>query len=222
MDHTIDIHEVYRQAKETWMKDEAPRRNVSDWLGSITPWFIVVAGLVAYLLSAPHTAAVFDKLTPGWGWLAPILVEFTLVYVAFERKQLGRVGEQLSRALRFLEVLMFTTAILTNFAGALVAVVGDSGLSKLSGNEIIQDFGTFTATNQAAFLMVIVAALIVPVAAEVAGHEIADLVFKARGGDVREQRWRDVQVKVIFRTVYNIYVTRGADPHLAQSQAKQL
>src|SRR5258707_11649426 len=124
----FDLHAIYHQAREEWMKREAPRRSVGDWLAVITPWFIIVAGAVAYLLSAPHTAAVIDKLTPGMGFIAPILVECTLVYLAFSRKQLDRVGQHLSNWLKLLEVLMFTTAILTNFTGALVAVVDSTKL----------------------------------------------------------------------------------------------
>src|SRR5258706_9698239 len=42
-----------------------------------------LVALVLYGLSAPHTASVFDKLTPGWGWIAPVGVEFGLLYRHF-------------------------------------------------------------------------------------------------------------------------------------------
>jgi hypothetical protein len=45
-----------------------------------------VVALVLYGPSASHTAGVFDKLTPDWGFIALVGVEFGLLYAAFRRR----------------------------------------------------------------------------------------------------------------------------------------
>jgi hypothetical protein len=79
--------------------------------------------LVLYGLSAPHTAGVFDKLTPGWGWIAPIGVEFGLLYSAFRRRLARTRQEALPWTLWALECLLFLTAMLVNGAGAFTSVI---------------------------------------------------------------------------------------------------
>jgi hypothetical protein len=62
------------------MKEEAPRRSVRDLIADTVPFWIILVALVPYGLSVPHTASTFDKLTPGWGWIAPIGVECGRLY----------------------------------------------------------------------------------------------------------------------------------------------
>jgi hypothetical protein len=84
MSELIDLEKLYRQEQ---------RRSFRDLLTGSVPYWIVVVALVHYGLSAPHTAGVFDKLTPGWGFIAPIGVEFGLLYAAF-RRRLARAEKQ--------------------------------------------------------------------------------------------------------------------------------
>lgn len=89
-----------------------------------------MVALVLYGLSAPHTASVFDKLTSGWGWIAPIGVEFGLLYKAF-RRDARATGEMVSWALWLLEALLFLTAMLVNGAGSFTSVINSVSLEKL-------------------------------------------------------------------------------------------
>ena len=70
MSEQIDLEKLYREEHRRWMREEAPRRSFRDVLTGSVPYWIVVVALVLYGLSAPHTAGVFDKLTPGWGFIA--------------------------------------------------------------------------------------------------------------------------------------------------------
>src|SRR6266536_1406752 len=112
MNIPLDIEIIYRHERQRWFKEEAPRKSFRDVITGSVPYWIVVVALVLYGLSAPHTAGVFDKLTPGWGFIAPIGVEFGLLYAAFRRRLAKAEKEQLPWTLWALEILLFLTAML--------------------------------------------------------------------------------------------------------------
>ncbi len=54
MSEMIDIETIYRQERQRWLREEAPRRSLRDVIaGSVSYWIILVA-LVLYGLSASH------------------------------------------------------------------------------------------------------------------------------------------------------------------------
>jgi transposase-like protein len=128
-----------------------------------------LVALVLYGLSAPHTAGVFDKLTPGWGWIAPVGVEFGLLYAAFRRRLARSDHERLPWTLWALEILLFLTTMLVNGAGSFVSVIEASELNELSFTAIAVGFGNLPATSQAALIMALLSAFIIPIGALVAG-----------------------------------------------------
>jgi hypothetical protein len=71
MTETVDVETIYRVERTRWLKEEAPRKSLRDRIAESVPYWIIVVAFVLYGLSAPHTASVFDKLSPGWGWIAP-------------------------------------------------------------------------------------------------------------------------------------------------------
>ena len=93
MNQIPDVETIYREARQRWLKEDAPRKTVRDHISESVPYWIVLVAVVLYGLSAPHTAAVFDKLTPGWGWIAPLGVEFGLLYAAFRRRVARHTAE---------------------------------------------------------------------------------------------------------------------------------
>src|SRR6185503_5541151 len=107
MSQLIDVETIYRQERQRWLREEAPRKSVRDVIADTVPYWIVLVALVLYGLSAPHTSAVFDKLTPGWGFLAPVGVEFGLLYAAFRRRLAKDEGQSIPWTLWALEVLLF-------------------------------------------------------------------------------------------------------------------
>src|SRR5271165_6541716 len=110
MNEMIDIEAIYRQERQRWLHDEAPRKSLRDLIAESVPYWIILVALVLYGLSAPHTAAVFDKLTPNWGWIAPIGVEFGLLYSAFRRRVAHHAHQTVPWTLWALEALLFVTA----------------------------------------------------------------------------------------------------------------
>src|SRR5438045_3228693 len=180
MSEQINIEQIYRQERQRWLREEAPRQSLRDLIASSVPYWIVVVAAVLYGLSAPHTASVFDKLTPGWGWIAPVGVEFGLLYAAFRRRLARHTGEPIPWTLWALEILLFLTAMLVNGAGAFTSVVSATQLNSLSFAAIVEKFGDLPATSQAALIMAGLAAFIIPIGALVAGEGLAALALERR------------------------------------------
>src|SRR5512147_2343735 len=220
MNEILNMETIYRQERQRWMKDEAPRRSVRDVLISSVPYWIVLVALVLYGLSAPHTASVFDKLTPGWGWIAPIGVEFGLLYTAFRRRVSLSASEKVSWTLRFLEVLLFLTAMLVNGAGAFTSVVTSINLDQLSFAALVEQFGNLPATSQAALIMAVLSAFIIPIGTLVAGEGLALLALEQQTGtNYREQRWQEAEFTVIYRAIFVRYMQQGLPERDARQRA---
>jgi hypothetical protein len=164
MSELLDMEGIYRQERQRWLRDEAPHKSIRDRLADSVPYWIILVALVLYGLSAPHTAGVFDKLTPGWGWIAPIGVEFGLLYAAFRRRLANSAKQALPWTLWALELLLFLTAMLVNGAGAFSSVIEAINLNTLSFAAIIEQFGLLSATSQAVLVMAMVSAFIIPIA----------------------------------------------------------
>lgn len=215
---TVNIAEVYKAERERYLREQAPKRNLSEWFGLFTPWAICLVFVAFYAQSAQHTSFVLDQLAPGIGWAGPIGVEAGLIYLAFRQRQLGKDQPMRETILRF---LLFAVAVLTNFAGALYDVTHQAVLQNLSTSDILAKFAALSAPTQAALVMVVIMAFIVPIVCEVAGHGIADLVFAERREAYKENHWKKVEVKLVFQAVYNYYVQSGMAAHDAQAVAGQ-
>jgi hypothetical protein len=220
MSEILDVETIYRQERRRWLKEEAPRRSFRDLLTGSVPYWIVLVAVVLYGLSAPHTAGVFDKLTPGWGWLAPVGVEFGLLYAAFRRRLAKAEQEILPWTLWALEILLFLTAMLVNGAGSFVSVVEATQLDNLSFAAIAEGFGNLPATSQAALIMAVLSAFIIPIGALVAGDGLAALALERRTSrDFREESWQEVEFTVIYRAVFVRYLQQGIQERDARQRA---
>jgi hypothetical protein len=215
------VETVYREARARWLREEAPRRSVREHIADSVPYWIIVVALVLFGLSAPHTAEVFDKLTPGWGWIAPIGVEFGLLYAAFQRRLAKAEQRPLPWTLWALEILLFVTAVLVNGAGAFTSVVAVSGLESLPFAAIKDEFEHFPATTQAALVMAVLSAFIIPIGALVAGEGLAALALERDTArtDGREQGWQEAAFTETYRAVFVRYLASGLDEHAAQQRA---
>ncbi len=220
MNEIVDVETIYREERQRWFHDEAPRKGVREAIADSVPYWIVLVAGVLYALSAPHTAGVFDKLTPGWGWISPIGVEFGLLYAAFRRRLDRDTAEKTPWTLWALEVLLFITAMLVNGAGAFTSVIASTKLDSLSFAAIAEGFGNLPATGQAALIMAVLAAFIIPIGALVAGEQIAALALERRGGpDFREVRWREVEFSMVYRAVFVRYLHGGLPDRDAKNRA---
>jgi hypothetical protein len=91
-----------------------------------------------------------------------------LLYAAFRRLAKSE-NEPLRWTLWALEILLFLTAMLVNDAGAFSSVIEAINLNTLSFAAIIEQFGLLPATSQAALVMAMLSAFIIPIGALVAG-----------------------------------------------------
>ncbi len=197
MSEMIDIEAIYRQERQRWLREEAPRRSLRDVIAGSVPCWIILVALVLYGLSVPHTAAIFDKLTVGWGWIAPIGVEFGLLYAAFRRRFAQHQSEAGSWTLWTLEVLLFLTAMLVNGAGAFSSVVSSANLDTLSFAAIVERFGNLPSTSQAALIMAVLSAFIIPIGALVAEEGLAILVLENRAGSSPHEARCQIQLRKV-------------------------
>jgi hypothetical protein len=220
MSEYLDMDTIYRQERRRWLKEEGPRKSIRDVISESVPYWIILVAAVLYGLSAPHTAGVFDKLTPGWGWVAPVGVEFGLLYAAFRRRLARAERELLPWTLRALEILLFLTAMLVNGAGSFTSVIAATRLDSLSFAAIIDGFGNLPATSQAALIMAVLSAFIIPIGALVAGDGLAALTLERRSGrDFREERWQEVEFITIYRAVLVQYRKQNLPEREARTRA---
>lgn len=218
-----DVSVVRAQARMLWEQKERRAIGIQERIGQSVPWWLVIIAAVFFLLSAPHTASTFDRLTPGWGWVAPVGVEFGLLYAAFRRKQARASGERVPRTLGALELLLFFTAILVNGAGAFISVIESSGLAGLSGGRLMAEFGGLPATSQVALFLVAPAAFIIPVGAGVAGEGLASLLLeRRRTGDLITTRWRLVAAEIEFYALRDAALANGIVPKRAIEWAARI
>ena len=82
----LDIPAIRAQAREEWEAKARRALTVQERIGESVPWWLVLIAGVFFLLSVPHTVAVFNKITPLVGYVAPVGVEFGLLYAAFRRR----------------------------------------------------------------------------------------------------------------------------------------
>jgi hypothetical protein len=199
----FNMREIEAEAYQIWRQERAPKRSTRDLFEASVPYWIVIVGVGLYLLSAPHTAGVFNDLTPGWGGVAPLVVEFGLLYAAFRRKVARGDNDGVPPMLTALQALLFITAVLVNGAGAFTAVVKSAGIGALSFTEIGNQFTSFPATTQASLVMSLLAAFIVPIGALAAGEGFATLILSRRAGSFLEQHWRAARQEMLYQTLYS-------------------
>lgn len=220
MNTEIDLETIYREERKRWLREDAPRKSLRDTIAESVPYWIILVAIVLFLLSAPHTARVFGMLTPTLGWFAPIAVEFGLLYCSFQRRLAKAAQMSVPSNTKTLEILFFVTAIVVNGTGAFVSVVSEAGIDDLSFADIGTKFGTLPATSQAALVMVVLAAFIIPIGALVAGEGLAAFVLEQKAGtDFREQRWQEVEHTVIYRAVFARYLQLGSTEREARWRA---
>lgn len=220
MSDMIDLEAIHREERKRWLREEAPRKSIRDRIADTVPYWIVLVAAVLYGLSAPHTASVFDKLTPGWGFIAPIGVEFGLLYSAFRRRLAKDLEQSIPWTLWALEMLLFLTAMLVNGTGSFASVVAVTQLDNLSFTAIVEQFGHLPAISQAALAMAGLSAFIIPIGALVAGEGLAALALERRtGGDFRERHWREVEFTFTYRAVFVRYLQQGIPERDARQKA---
>src|SRR5258708_4407195 len=100
--------------------------------------------------------------------------------------------------------------MLVNGAGAFTSVVSAIDLQQLSFAVLVEQFGALPATSQAAIVMAVLSAFIIPIGALVAGEGLALLVLERRNGfNLRESEWREVAFLTTYRAMFVRYLHSG-------------
>lgn len=222
-ENLVNIDLIRAEAKRRWLAEHRAQAGLLDRVERSVPWWLIIIAAVLFLLSAPHTAQTFGQLTPVLGWLAPLGVEFGLLYAAFRRKRARQQGERIPTALWALEVLLFVTAIIVNGAGSLAAVVNAVGIADLPTQAILERFGAFPATTQVALVLVPIAALIIPIGTGVSGEGLAVLVFERdHNADRIEAAWQAAEYDTLRRALFAAFAQAGYKPSEAKRQAASI
>jgi hypothetical protein len=115
---------------------------------------------------------------------------------------------------------LFLTAMLVNGAGSFTSVVAATQLDSLSFTAIIEGFGQLPATSQAALIMAVLSAFIIPIGTLVTGDGLASLALELQTGtNFRDQRWQEVEFTVIYRAVFVRYLQQGLPERDARQRA---
>jgi hypothetical protein len=219
-----NVAEVRATARATWEQRASKHLSLTDRVDQTVSWWLVAIALVFFLLSAPHTARVFNMLTPWLGYVAPIGVEFGLLFVAYHRKQSQVARVKVSATIWTLAGLLFATSIIVNGAGSFVAVVdANKTLQDLSLSALLGRFGGLPAQSQVALVLVPIAALIIPIGTVVAGEGLAALFLERKQtGGLLDERWQLVSAEVEYLALRDAAISQGIPPGKAARWASQI
>jgi hypothetical protein len=84
----------------------------------------------------------------------------------------------------------------------------------------VERFGNLPSTSQAALIMAVLSAFIIPIGALVAGEGLAILVLERPfGANPHEARWQEVEFTVTYRALFVRYLQRGLPDREAKLKA---
>lgn len=223
MDDYPDVAMVRAQARAAWERRQRELIPLQEKIGLSVPWWLVIVAGVFFALSVPHTAQTFEIITPAVGYVAPLGIEFGILYTSFYKRQLRAIPRAVPWSVLILEVLLFLVAIIVNGVGTLQAVAASAGLHKQSVADVVRSFGDFSATRQVALVLVPMAALIIPIGTMVAGEGLAALFLEQHERrDSLDERWRAVSAEVEFYALRDAAIAAGHTPVKAIRWAAQI
>lgn len=221
LQESIAIHEVEQEARARWDRQLRKRRRVEQWIVRGLPFAVLVMAIVFYTLSAPHTAAILDIITPGWGRFAPIGWELGILVIA----AFIEAGVR-TRVTYFVLYTLLIMAVIINIAGAFIAVTefasgGNAVLSNATLRDLLEQFGGLPARFQVVLMLVIPIGTVIPVIAKLAG----ELIIKLAMGHVKLERhsdsvlWAHEASKVMHAALMQAAMARGAGVKTASTWA---
>lgn len=102
-----DVATVRARARAAWEHNQRRRVPFQERIGSSVPWWLLIVAVVFFALSIPHTARTFDIITPTVGYVAPLGIEFGILYTSFYKHQLkARHGVALPWPVRVLIIVV--------------------------------------------------------------------------------------------------------------------
>ena len=220
-----DLDKILTDARQTWETGERRKRTtVSARIGASIPWWLVIIAIVAFALSIPHTVEVFGRVTPVVGVVAPLFVEFGLLFSAANRYKLKLEGSRPHWIAWLFEVLVVVASVFVNGAGSLIAVVSGTVIADMPFEVIMTRLHELPIVSQVALVLVPFAGLMIPAGTWVAGEGLARLFLEERGerrDRALDEEWRAAAPGIEYEALYNALVTRGIPPTRAAGQAER-
>lgn len=220
----LDLPAIRKRARKEWEAEIKAHRTFAEKVSETVPFWLPIIALVFFLLSLPHTASTFAKVTPVLGYVAPAGIEFGLLYTSFYRRTSGRDWLVL-----FFEVFLLGVSIVVNFIGSLENVVRSAGAAfeGMPVTALLAQLPDLPASYQAALIMVPAAALIIPIGTIVTGEGLAKMVNERRiKGDPLSQRWAVEGPAVEFTAIKDAAMmagmTEGKAHRFAESAVRQI
>src|SRR5574340_1689874 len=165
----MNYADIVAKARAQWITEQRKNRHFLDGVEASVPWWLVIIAITLFALSAPHTARIFGMITPegltigsftlSIGYLAPLLVEFGILYAEFESE---RTEGKLPWHIEWLKWLLWITAVLVNGLGSFLAVISSSGLDKVAAGAFVQELGKSPIIGFGGIIVAILSAFIIP------------------------------------------------------------
>lgn len=201
----LDISDIVETAYNAHIKKERSRAKTSQRIASLLPLGTVIAWVVSYALSAPHTASLFMLITPSvlegvnLATFSPIVIEGFIAIIS----ALRAYGVQGYKALMY---SLMGLSISVNVIGGYIAITSADNLPNTS---FLWLLASIPAGIIISFLSMVTGSIIV----QFARGEI-DLELS------RGEGWQGLtRYNAIFEAIYNQAVKLGASPSQAKSLA---
>lgn len=218
----IDIQAEREAARKLFEAQQNSRRNLNAWLVYLLPWSQLIVFVVFYLLSAPHTVYLVERITPNAGKIAPVGFELGVIFVAAMRQKKWRNFLTLT----ILWSLMAVNVII-NVGGGFIAVVQSASgedMARLTLPEILGRFGTLPAEYQILFPLVVIIGALVPVMGKFSG----EAMIKLATGEIKlesvsiEDLWLKEQAGHVKSALMQAAMKKGAGPKSAGVWAQRV
>jgi hypothetical protein len=201
---SVNPAEIYYRAKAAWMRNEAPKRNITDLFFDIRILLLTLAFLAMGLLSSSHTVEAFSHNAPfALALVSPLAFELYLIASTLTGRTVQR-----DMGTRITQVLIFIVAVIANGASGWQQATMTSGEGMLTIYQI----------------MSLIAAPIVPLATMSIGHQLALSIQARQTADKIAEAWKLAEAGVFYRALYTAYNTQGVPPldarKLAQADAQ--
>lgn len=123
----LNHSQIVEDAEDKFRKRQVSKRRFSQRIINLIPIATIAAWFVAYILSAPHTAALFIRITPApiiamfpLASLAPVVIEgFIFIVAALNHASKAKTGEAQYRLAVY---GMFGLSVAVNIIGGLVSL----------------------------------------------------------------------------------------------------
>lgn len=208
---------IAESAEDAFRAKQVSKRRFSQRLMNAVPLLTILAFIVAYILSAPHTAAFFIRITPAPIWFgfniassAPLVIELFIFVVS-------ALNEQKKGEYSFALKLIFTFSILINVTGSYVSLQDYFIAANQSGTAINPFEFTFYAL--APF-----AGFLVSYLGVVSGKILLQFATGENGLEIESgEGWvGKVKYYALKEAFYNAALKHGATPARASTYAEKM